>query len=203
MKNLNQRLLKLLMFALLVSFTAVSCDDDDNDDGPGEEELITEVTLRLTGTAGPGNGDVATATATDADGDGRDITYTTLTLTAGTTYSGTITFTDTINNEDITEEIGEEEPEEHRVDYAFTISGAASDRIAITVTDTDSNSLPVGIEYTAAVTDGAAATGVLSVILYHFDDAPKGATNVSDEIDVDLSFPVSIQAAAASVVADL
>ncbi|MEZ4696908.1 MAG: hypothetical protein R2832_10875 [Rhodothermales bacterium] len=60
------------------------------------------------------------------------------------------------------------------------------------ITDTDENSLPVGLEFTVTVSSGAAATGTLNVVLSHYDDVVKNGTTRSDESDIDIDFPVTI-----------
>ena len=182
-------LAKYLTFALsLVLFTVVfaACDSTEPDDeGPGEEELITRVVLTLTG-----DGQTVTATANDPDGDGTNFQIDTITLTAGTTYTGSIELADDINGEDITEEV-DEEGDEHQ--FFYTVGGGAAGRVTVTITDQDDDGLPVGLSFTVAVSAGDAASGTLRVILSHYDDDPKDGMTMSDETDVDVTFPVEIQ----------
>lgn len=173
-----------LFVLLLVLFSA--CDSDEPDDGPGEEELITRVTITLS--PSDGGADVIVE-ATDPDGDGADFQIGTLNLTANTTYTGSIIVFDDVNGEDITEEV-EEEADEHQ--FFYVAGGDAASRVTVTVTDQDGNALPLGIEFTLAVSDGAAAAGTLRVVLSHYDDGPKDGVNMSDESDVDVVFPITI-----------
>ncbi len=179
--------LRILAFAaVLLPLAFMACDSTEPDDhGPGEEELITRVAITLFA-----NGQTQTAVASDPDGDGSDFEIDTINLTAGTTYNCTVELTDTINGEDITEEV-EEEAEEHQ--FFYTVGGAASSRVDITITDEDENGLPLGLEFDLAVTGTGAATGTLRVVLSHFDDDPKNGTDQSDETDVDIRFPITIQ----------
>ena len=188
---------KYLTFALaLVLFPVIftACDSTEPDDeGPGDEELITRVVLTLTG-----GGQTVTATANDPDGDGTDFQIDTITLTAGTTYTGSVELADDINGEDITEEI-EDEAEEHQ--FFYTVGGGVAGRVTVTITDSETDygsnevgdDLPVGLAFEIAVTDGGAASGTLRVILSHFDDDPKDGMTMSDETDIDVTFPVNIQ----------
>ena len=188
---------KYLTFALaLIVFTVVfaACDSNEPDDeGPGEEELITRVVLTLTG-----GGQTVTATANDPDGDGTNFQIDTINLAAGTTYTGSVELSDDINGEDITEEI-EEEAEEHQ--FFYTVGGGVAGRVTVTITDSETDygsnevgdDLPVGLAFEIAVTDGGAASGTLQVILSHYDEGPKDGINMSDETDIDVTFPVSIQ----------
>ena len=96
---------------------------------------------------------------------------------------------DEINGEDITEEI-EEEADEHQ--FWFTPAGGVSDRVTVSIDDLDSNGFPVGLEFTVTVTEGAAATGTMQVVLSHYDEGPKDGVSLSDESDFDIVFPVEI-----------
>ncbi len=179
--------IKLFLFLVLSAAIVVGCDSDDpDDDGPGEEELITTVTLTLTPQAGGQN---VTAVANDPDGDGAGFTIGDINLTANTTYTGTITFRDDVNNEDITAEV-EEEDDVHQVWY--TPGGDAAGRVTVTIDDMDGNGLPVGLDFTVVVSAGADASGTLNVVLSHYDEGPKDGVTQSDESDVDLVFPVNI-----------
>lgn len=186
------RILPLLALAFALTLTA--CDSDPME-GAGDEELITEVILTLTNAAN--SADVVTIVASDPDGDGAGLTFSpmSVTLTSGATYNGTIELRDTINGEDITEEI-EEEAEEHLFRYTVTPSSAAS----VTVTDSESDyttendnggDFSVGLAFDVAVSSSASGTGTLNATLFHFDEDPKpSSTATSDEIDVDIDFPV-------------
>ncbi len=187
----------LFLLATILILPFASCDDDPSsvDEGPGEEELITLVRLTLTELDAQGNETNNTTTVTweDADGEGGNApTIGTLTLAAGTSYSGTIELLDTTKNpaEDITEEV-EEEDDEHQFFYELSGSGAA--RVTITITDQDSNQLPVGLEYLVVVSAGGADTATLNVVLSHYDEGPKNGTDKSDESDIDIDIPVNIQ----------
>ncbi|GAB5535421.1 MAG: hypothetical protein Rubg2KO_16700 [Rubricoccaceae bacterium] len=189
------RLLFLLtLFAAPLALTACSSGEPD-DDGGGDEELITRVVVTLTNENDAS--DQVTISFSDPDGNGEDFTFSpaSVTLRPGANYTGAIELTDTINNEDITEEV-EEEAEEHLFRYAFSPASAGT----ITATDSESDysaddenggDFAVGLEFRVAVAAGASSDGTLDVLLYHFDDAPKtSSTATSDEIDVDVSFPV-------------
>ncbi|MDX1420240.1 MAG: hypothetical protein R3181_09760 [Rubricoccaceae bacterium] len=173
---------------LAVALAFAGCDTNEPDPiGPGEEELVTEVTLTLVNTADAS--DTVTITASDPDGDGAGITFSPsrAALQAGATYDGSIELRDTINDEDITEEV-EEEAEEHLFRYTLAPSGS------VTVTDEDANGFDVGLQFQVAVDAAAAGDGTLNVVLYHFDEEPKtGNDATSDEIDVDIDFPVMFE----------
>ena len=181
---------------LVAALALAACDSAKPDDGAGEEELITEVTLTLTNTDDAS--DVVTLRAVDADGDGRDPVFTPAraTLRPGAVYDGTIELRDGTRDEDITAEI-REEAEEHLFRYAFQPASAGSIDLAdresdYTSEDANGGDLAVGLAFRATVLATATGEGELNAVLYHFDDEPKESSlDASDEIDVDLEFPVS------------
>ena len=174
------------LFLLFLSFSLTACDSaEPDDDHSGEEELITRVVVTLSSGA-----DTIVATASDPDGDGSGFEIDPIVLSSGTTYSGAITLWDDINLESITEEI-EEEDDEHQ--FFYTVGGGASDRVNVTVTDQDSNNLPIGLTFDVVVSDGGSANGTLNVVLSHFDDEPKNGTDRSDETDVNVTFNISLE----------
>lgn len=181
---------------LAVALAFVGCDTNEPDP-INPEELITQVTITFTNAAD--GSDTVTIVASDSDGDGAGITFSPMSasLRQGATYNATIELRDTINNEDITEEI-EEESEEHLFRYTLSPSTAG----AVTITDSESDyttedengagDLLVGLAFNVAVDAAASGTGTLNATLFHFDDAPKtSSTATSDEIDVDIDFPVT------------
>lgn len=177
----------LLSAALLVFISVSGCDSTEPDDhGAGDEELITRIQLTLTSSQAP----TTSVEATDPDGDGANLTIGTLVLKAGVTYTGTIGVFDDVNGEDIGEEV-EEEADEHQ--FFFIPGGQNASRLTVAATDTDSNGLPVGLSFSLQTSSGGAGQATLRVILSHFDDDPKDGVNQSDETDIDVTFPVTIQ----------
>ena len=176
------------LLAVVVAVAAFTgCDSTEPGDGPGEQEFITLVRLNMT----DDSGNAVAATASDPDGDGVNIQITPLSLVAGRTYTGTITLRDDINGEDVTAEVAEE-ADEHQ--FFYTPEGGAVGRLTVTITDRDANNLPVGLEYRIVVSPGAAASGILNVVLSHYGDEAKDGTRRSTDTDVDLDFPVTIGA---------
>jgi hypothetical protein len=181
--------------ALVLALAA--CDDDptENGGGPGESEVITQVSLTLTP---QGGGTAQTATITDPDGNGpqsHEPQVGALVLTPGTSYDGSVTFTDatTTPPEDITAEV-EEEGEAHRVFYTVDAANAAT--VTVTDLDTDGGGAPLGLSYTVNADEAAVSgsQGTINVVLSHYDEEPKGDGSVpSDETDVDVTFDFSIE----------
>ncbi len=180
-------ILLLLSAAVMVAVSVSGCDSTEPDEhGAGDEELITRIQLTLTSSQAP----QVVVEATDPDGDGANLTIGTLVLKAGATYTGTIGVFDDVNGEDVGAEI-DEEADEHQ--FFFVPGGQDASRLSVTVTDSDSNGLPVGLAFTVATTSGGAGQASLRVILSHFDDDPKDGVSQSDETDIDVTFPVTIE----------
>ena len=184
--------------ALVAALSLTACDSGQpDDDGAGEEELITQVTLSLS----PSDGGAAQTIQANFDADGNNPTFSpsTLTLRPGVSYDGSIQLRDTFNDEDITEEI-EEEAEEHLFRYTLSPSSAGTVRITDTESDYSSENenggdFAVGLAFEVDVAPNASGTGMMEALLYHFDDAPKtSSTATSDEIDVEVEFPVAFAA---------
>jgi hypothetical protein len=165
-----------------------ACDSDDPGDGedPGEEELISRVDIRL---VPQGGGDLVTLRAEDTNGDEiLDVfTPTRAVLAAGQVYSGTATFTDVANDENVTLEIADED-QFHRV--AYSISGVSG--TTLEVTDADDNGYDLGLEFDLTTASTASGNGTLSLTLFHFDSPKTSDDEESDEIDVEVDFPISV-----------
>ena len=162
-----------------------SCDSVRPDDlVAGEEELITRVILTFTSET-----HTVTAEAHDHSGDGTEFEIDPIVLQRGKVYSGSIELLDDPNQVDITEEVAEE-GDEHQ--FFYTFGGGVADQITLTVTDRDSNQLPIGLTFELDVHSGATATGTLNVVLSHFDEEPKNGVDRSDETDMNVTFPVTL-----------
>ena len=192
-QNINSvsKTMKLLALFFISSLFMTSCSSDDDGGGGGEndEELITTVVLTLTNSSDAT--DVVTLTFTDLDGDGgMDPVYTPAvsTLTANTTYSGSIQLWNATENppEDINEEIVDE-ADEHEFFYTSNAG------ITITKTDTDGDGNPLGI--TTTVTTGAASSGNIAVILKHEPTKPNDntAAGAGGSTDAEVNYSVNVQ----------
>jgi len=147
----------------------------DDADAPGcenEEEVIDKITLTFTPVGG---GATITAVASDPDGPGpQDLTVEDISLAQDKTYEMSITLENTIEGEDITEEIREED-EDHLFLFGWTGDvftapmgdGNIDNRAdAVNYNDQDSNGLPVGLSTNWTVS-AESATGTLRIVLKH------------------------------------
>jgi hypothetical protein len=179
----------VLLFVLALFIAA--CDSTDpGEEGAGEEEVISNVTISLENTA-----DNSTVTAEAVFNEaGVKQSAETLTLAAGATYTGTITLRNRFEDEDITEEI-EDEKEEHQ--FFYELSGDLSGVVSITITDTDENGNPVGLEFSVNVAPAPdEVSGDLRVVLGHYDERDKQANETVaniPEVDVDFTYPMTIE----------
>ncbi len=183
MKNL--RILALTMI-MIVSLN--SCSKDDK--AVNEEEVITTVTTTLTG-----GGQVITLRSRDLDGDGPNAPVVTVSapLTAGTTYTGTVSFLNEIANpvDNITLEILAE-----GVDHQLFFQ-APSALGTFAYSDMDANGRPIGLQFTLAT--GVATTGNLLVTLRHLPNKSATGVSVGDitnaggATDAAVTYPIVVQ----------
>jgi Trk K+ transport system NAD-binding subunit len=166
-----------------------------------EEEIITDVVLTFTPVDG---GTPITATAQDPDGEGPlDLEIVNdIELVESTEYTMTMTLTNSVEGEDITEEIMEED-DEHMFFFAFTdevfTSPAGDGNVdnrpdPVNYNDFDENNLPVGLFTNWETECGQeVATGTFRVILKHQPGIKSATTTVDDGgTDVDLTWTVNV-----------
>ena len=185
-----------------LTFDVTILEDPDAPSCENEEEIITDVTLTFTPVDG---GDVVTASAQDPDGEGplplQIVEH--IELLESTEYEMSITLLNSIEGEDITEEI-EEEADDHMFFFAFTdevFTSPAGDGNTdnrddpMNYNDFDSNNLPVGLStnWETECFEEEPASGTFQVILKH-QPGIKSATSTVDDggTDVDLTFDVTI-----------
>ncbi|MCL6258185.1 hypothetical protein M3O96_03750 [Aquiflexum sp. TKW24L] len=196
MKNYRFNYLVIAFFAISVLFSSCKSDDPEPEN---EGEVITDVTLKFTelNAAGAPIGTPLEFKATDPAGLelGNRPTIATITLARGKSYLMEISLFNSIENEDITEEIREEK-EEHQ----FYFLGSAFTGTAIltyTYGDEDIDGNPVGLR--GIVQTIGFNNAQMRVVLRH--DLNKnfaGANNpnwanfvqAGGETDLDITFPV-------------
>ncbi|GMQ23581.1 hypothetical protein Aoki45_02630 [Algoriphagus sp. oki45] len=197
MKNYTK--LPLYLFAAL-GFAFASCESED----PVEEndgEVITDVTLTFQEIDASNNpvGSPFSFTASDPEGIevGATPTIETVTITRGKMYLMTIEVFNSIENEDITEEI-EEEADEHQ----FYFLGSAIDNNILSISYADEGGIALGLQNMVNVSSSPGANNAqMRVVLRHdLDKNFPGATNpnfanfvqAGGESDLDITFPVVI-----------
>lgn len=191
--NKFKNLFLLSLFA--VGSMLVGCNTDSPEE-ENEEEIITDVTLTFTSGVS-----TLVFTATDPDGEGpQELTVDgPINLAAGTEYDLSIEFYNSVEGEDITEEV-EKEGDEHMIFFGFTsglfssptgdgnISGRAN---PINYEDQDVNGLPIGLN--TSWTTGAAASGTFRVVLKHQPGIKNASSSANDgESDVDIIWSINI-----------
>lgn len=185
----------LAIFAIL-SMLITACDSTEPENDAGEEEVISNVTITLENTT---NDTTITAEAV-FDEAGVKQSAETLTLTAGTTYNGSIELRNRFADEDITEEV-EAEAEEHR--FFYEVLGSVGNAVTVTITDSERDygsqsgiNLPVGLRFAVTVVPYMTGTGELRVVLGHYAERPKQTDETIANIpekDVDFTYPVTVQ----------
>ena len=192
MKNIFQTKSLILTSVFISLISIISCSDDPEDPIiENEEEVITTLTYTLTPSEG---GSAVVLSYQDLDGDGaNEPTITNGTLSAETTYSGSMTLLNETESpaESITEEI-EEEDADHQFFFVTTVSG-----LSVAYADSDDDGKPVGLAST--LTTGAAGSGNLTVTLKHEPD--KSASGVSDgvitnaggETDISVTWTITVE----------
>ncbi len=195
MKNLKKVSLYLLA---LLAFGFASCESEDPEK-ENEGELITDVTLKFQELNGSNAlvGDVLSFKASDPQGIevGKTPNVQSISLTKGKKYQMTIEVTNSIEGEDITQEILEE-AEEHQ----FFFLGQVFDSSFFSIQYADAGGIALGVKTNVTV---SASTGTnnssMRVVLRHdLDKNFPGASNpnfanfvqAGGETDLDITFPV-------------
>jgi len=180
-----------------ISWNVTVIDDADAPECENEEEVIDKVTLTFTPVGG---GTTIVAEATDPDGPGpQDLVVEAIELAQGKTYEMAITLENTIEGENITEEILEE-ADEHQIFFGWTgdvftdpMGDGNIDNRAdqVNYNDQDSNGLPLGLSTNWTVgADGG--SGTLRVVLKHQPDVKTETSSVSDGgTDVDITWNIN------------
>ena len=145
-------------------------------------------------------GTTIVAVASDPDGPGpQDLTVEDISLAQGKTYQMAITLENTIEGEDITEEIREED-EDHLFFFGWTGDvitepmgdGNIDNRAdAVNYNDQDSNGLPLGLSTNWTISAGS-GTGTLRIVLKHQPEIKSATSSFSDGgTDVDITWNIN------------
>lgn len=181
-----------------ITFEVQVADSPDAPPCENEEEIITDVTLTWTPVDG---GEAVTVSATDPDGFGPlDLEVSgPIELERNKTYQLSLTLVNSIEGEDITEEI-EEEADEHQFFFEFT-EGIFSDPTgtgnvadasgAVNYLDMDENGLPVGLMTQWSTEDSDGMSGSFRLVLKHQPDEKSTDSDVNTGgTDLDLTWDV-------------
>lgn len=197
MKNLRK--LPLYLFAIL-AFGFASCESEDPEK-ENEGEVITDVILTFQELDASNNpvGTAVSFKASDPQGIevGASPTIQPVNITKGKKYQMTIEVLNSIEGEDITEEILEEADE-----HQFFFLGSAITSNILTVSYADGNGVALGLKNLVTVSSSPGTNNAqLRVILRHdLDKNFPGANNpnfanyvqAGGESDLDITFPVVI-----------
>lgn len=191
--NLNKmRATTYFLSAILCLTFFASCSDDDDGGNiaePNEEEVITDVTLTFVNDANAN--DIVELKSVDPDGEDGPLAPTvtvTGNFTAGASYTGTVEVYNSIEDEDITVEITNEEPDEHFFIYIVNGLDMTFMRSANDVVRTDGNKLGYETNWTA----NTASTGNITIQLFHesetVSDDNEFGTQTGGSTDIDITF---------------
>ncbi|NRA93939.1 MAG: type 1 periplasmic binding fold superfamily protein, partial [Psychroserpens sp.] len=162
----------LSAFLCLALFASCSDDDDGNDGEPNEEEVITNVTLTFVNDADPL--DFVVLGSVDPDGEDGPLPPSQTILgsfTTGVTYTATVELYNAIEDEDITVEVVDEEPDEHFFIYAINGLDMTFARSAGDVERMDGNLLGFETTWTA----NSAGMGDITIQLFHESESVDSA----------------------------
>lgn len=191
------------IFALMMSFGLVSCEDDETEETPptgSDPEVITDLVLTF---LDPDTQTSTSFTWSDPDGEGGDPpSIDDIEISDQVAYEVSVSVLDASDPndvEDITEEI-QEEDDEHQ--FFYVTGGNAGDIVTITYdpTDVDGDGNPIGLQ-TFWVTSGA-STGSESIRVVLRHEPNKSAPGASDgvlsdevggESDIDVTFNLVVQ----------
>ena len=198
--------MKKYIFTFATAALLFSCSSDDTLDPEleNEEELITDFDITL---SAAGLDDVVLS-ADDPDGDEEIDSIIGGTLVANTVYTGSITLTNELAEDDedpnVTAEIQEEDDEHQFFFIPVTMDAEGNlldDVLDITTTylDFDDDGNPLGLSFT--LTTGEASVGDFRIVLLHelekdLEGVSEGGTNYEDaggSIDIDVTFPIVIE----------
>ena len=195
----NLRKLPIYLFTALAMGFA-SCESDDPEP-ENDGEVITDVILNFQELDGSGSpiGLITSFKASDPEGIevGATPIIQPVTLTKGKTYRMTIEVLNSIDNEDITEEILEES-DKHQ--FFFLGSGFTSSILTITYDDPSGELIGLQNILTVSVSPGTNNTQMQVVLRHDLNKDFPGATNpnftnfvqAGGETDLDITFPVVI-----------
>jgi len=203
---MSKKMKNLLVAAIIgLSLSAISCSSDDPE-FEADQELITDVTLIFTEVDATGNLTQNTFSVTASDPEGLElgsqpVIQAITGLEPGKRYRLDISLFNSIENEDITEEIAEDAD-----DHQFFFLGSAfigpNDFLTYEYADADQNGNPLGLfGYVTVSAAPGTNNGQFRLVLRHdLDKNFAGIRNPSfptftaagGETDLDITFPVTL-----------
>jgi hypothetical protein len=181
----------LLLFASSILFTSCGITEHDHDDDDHDHDYATTVIITLVNQSNMS--DTVKATWKDLDGPGGALPsiIDTLKLKSDITYLGTIELYNESKSPrtNITAEI-QDDSYEHQ--FFFTPSSGIASLIDWTITDKDKNNLPIGLQFEVKTKTGSGQTGMLNIVLSHYDSMVKDGIRKSLESDIDIDYPIII-----------
>jgi hypothetical protein len=157
----------------------------------GEHEAITTVTLTFVDQSD--SSQTITAVWEDVDGIGgaNPNRIDTIKLEKAKVYKCTVSLKNHSAHPpiDLTEDI-KAELDNHQ--FFFDVTGGSAQ---ISITDTDSRGLPVGLQFSLSTSmDASAVPGSVTMSLYHFDNsADKTGSNRGNETDIEVTLPLLVR----------
>ncbi len=184
--------MKINILILFISLLIISCGlTDSNHDNEQDHDYATTIILRLINENN--TTDTVTAIWKDLDGPGGALpsVIDTITLSANSSYLGTIQLYNESKNPktDITKEILEYSYEHQ---FFYTPNASIAQSIDWIITDNDKNNLPVGLTYTVKTLTSTSQIGLVTIVLSHYDSIIKDGIRKSIESDIDIDFPIII-----------
>ena len=187
-----------LYFLALLAFGFASCESEDPEK-ENEGEVITDVTLKFQELNGSNAlvGEILSFKASDPQGIevGKTPTVQSISLTKGKNYQMTIEVTNSIEGEDITQEILEE-AEEHQ----FFFLGQVFDSSFFSIQYADAGGIALGVKtnVTVSASTGTNNSSMRVVLRNDLDKNFPGVSNTNfanfvqagGETDLDITFPV-------------
>lgn len=185
MKNTTSLAL-IVVTALILSSCGITDHDHDHDN---DHDYATTVILTLINQSN--TSDSVKAIWKDLDGPGGALPsiIDTLKLKSEAMYLGKIELYNESKTPktDITAEILEDSYEHQ---FFYSPSSSISDRITWTITDKDTNNLPIGLQFQINTKSGVAQSGKVNIILSHYDSMKKDGIRKSLESDIDIDIPL-------------
>lgn len=179
---------KVLLIAAVSALLITSCKKDPVEE-ENENEVITTVELHFTPVGG---GAALTYKWEDLDGDGgANPVIDMVTLAPNKSYNVELVLLDKTKNPiEVTSEEVLDEADDHR--FYFESSAV---NITISNLSNDANGIPVGL--TSTWTTGAVSTGKVKIILRHYENGGKAATDTVNDpkssTDVEVEFDAKVQ----------